>query len=323
LIPAQNRPAPAVGLADEVARLSAFTSTSTLESGTANGSTVNDRLDRRFNAVTQVQSIGNSTYNALQLEVLKRFSNGLSFQGSYTYGHARDDVSDFASAELINDSAQVQDPGNVAANWGPSDFDLTHRFVFSGIFEIPWTGRFTGRSRTLLHGWALGGVFTAQSGPPATIFSGTVMGISDVALLGGGVERANGSAQAFQPVPFGSAAAGSIPAPCARGVNSAPTTTPCTDTSGFPLTQPLLGNLGNSPRNQLRLAGLVDLDMGLYKDTRVTEKLTVQVRWETYNVFNHPNFSGFVNTLTSSAFGTYTATATSQRKMQLALKFLF
>jgi hypothetical protein len=65
------------------------------------------------------------------------------------------------------------------------------------------------------------------------------------------------------------------------------------------------------------------LDMGLYKDTKVTEKLTVQFRWETYNVFNHPNFSGFVNTLTSSAFGTYTATATSQRKMQFALKFLF
>ena len=73
----------------------------------------------------------------------------------------------------------------------------------------------------------------------------------------------------------------------------------CTNTSGFPLTQPLLGNLGDSGRNQLRLANFVDVDLGVYKDTRVRENVTLQFRWETYNLFNHANFSGFVNTLTS------------------------
>jgi hypothetical protein len=110
---------------------------------------------------------------------------------------------------------------------------------------------------------------------------------------------------------------------CARGVGVNASNQICTDTSGFPLTQPLLGNFGDSGRNQLRLAGVEDADLGVYKDTRVKERVTVQFRWETYNVFNHPNFSGFVNTLTSPDFGTYTSTATGPRTMQFGLKVLF
>jgi hypothetical protein len=85
----------------------------------------------------------------------------------------------------------------------------------------------------------------------------------------------------------------------------------------------LLGNLGTSPRNLLRLAHYVDYDAGLLKDTKITEKLNLQFRWEVYNVFNHPNFSGFVNTLTSPSFGTYTSTASNERQMQYSLKILF
>jgi hypothetical protein len=143
-----------------------------------------------------------------------------------------------------------------------------------------------------------------------------------VALIGGGTELANGNARAFHPVPSGSPAAANIPAACARGVNTTGSST-CTDISGFPLTQPLLGTFGNSGRNQLRLDGLSNVDMGVYKNTRVSEKVTVQFRWETYNLFNHPNFSGFVNTLTSSIFGTYTKTGTNPRAMQFAFKVLF
>jgi hypothetical protein len=89
------------------------------------------------------------------------------------------------------------------------------------------------------------------------------------------------------------------------------------------LTQPLLGNAGTSARNGLRLDNLVNFDWGILKNTRVTEKVNVQFRWEVYNVFNHANFSGFVNDLTSSSFGTYQSTATDQRKMQASLKFMF
>jgi hypothetical protein len=97
----------------------------------------------------------------------------------------------------------------------------------------------------------------------------------------------------------------------------------CTNTSGFPLTQPLLGNLGNSGRNQLRLASFVNADLGVYKDTRLRENVTLQFRWETYNLLNRPNFSGFVNTLAAPNFGTYTSTANGPRTMQFGIKVLF
>jgi hypothetical protein len=322
LIPSQNRPAPATGVADEMTRFSSFANAFVAENGNPSGSFVNDLLDHRLNSVLQVQSIGTSNYESLQLELLKSFSHGLSLQASYTYGRAMDDVSD-ALGVLVNDSFQAQDPRNLSANWGPAEFDVPHRFVTNAAFAIPWTKRFIGYEGRILDGWTVDGVLTAQSGFPATILSGPVLNIPDVALLGGGVDRANGDATAFHPAPSGSPAASAIPSLCARGVGLTASNTICTDTSGFPLTQPLLGNLGDSGRNQLRLASFVNADLGVYKDTRVRENVALQFRWETYNLFNHPNFSGFVNTLTAPNFGTYTSTATGPRTMQFGIKVLF
>ncbi len=322
LIPSQNQPAPATSVADEMTRFSSFANAYLAESGNPSGSFVNDRLDHRFNSVLQVQSTGTSDYESLQIELLKSFSHGLSLQASYTYGRTMDDVSDGFNV-LVNDSFQAQDPRSLSANWGRAEFDVPHRFVTNAAFTIPWTKRFAGYEGKLLDGWTVDGVLTAQSGFPATIFSGSVLGIPDAALLGGGEDWANGDVQAFHPAPTGSPAAAAIPSLCARGVGLTASNTICTNTSGFPLTQPLLGNLGDSGRNQLRLASLVDMDLGVYKDTRVRENVTVQFRWETYNLFNHPNFSGFVNTLTSPIFGTYTSTATGPRTMQFGLKVIF
>jgi hypothetical protein len=85
----------------------------------------------------------------------------------------------------------------------------------------------------------------------------------------------------------------------------------------------LLGNIGNSGRNQLYLAGLQNLDMAISKENKLNEKMSVLLRWEVFNVLNHGNFSQFVNTLTSPLFGTYQGTSTNQRQMQVAAKFIF
>jgi hypothetical protein len=90
-----------------------------------------------------------------------------------------------------------------------------------------------------------------------------------------------------------------------------------------PLSQPLLGNFGTSPRNALRLGNLTDFDWGLFKTTRLSERYSFQLRWEVYNVFNHANFGLLNNSFTSNLFGTYTTTATNSRRMQLGLKVVF
>jgi hypothetical protein len=337
LIPAANRPAPATSLADEQARLTQFRTAFAHENGTASGSVVNNRLDPRFNSVTEVEGIGTSNYQGLQVVVVKQPSHGLSVQGSYSYGHSIDDVSDALNV-LINDTPTVQDPTNLRGNRASSEFDTRHRFVFDHVYELPFTNHFQGAARKFLHGWAVSGIFSFQTGLPATILSGSRGGLTaDQALLGNVLNLqsvyANGDPRQLHPAPQGSPAAALIPAPCARGVGTQaiPNPTPppatisvqCTNTGGFALTQPLLGNLGTSSRNLLRLADFADYDAGLLKDTKITEKLNLQFRWEVYNVFNHANFSGFTNVLTSPNFGTYNSTASNQRQMQYSLKILF
>jgi len=328
LVPAANRPAPATSYADELARLSQFVAVFGHENGTASGSVVNNRLDHRFNTVTEVESAGTSNYQGLQVVVVKQPSHGLSVQGSYSYGHSIDDVSDALNV-LVNDSPTEQDPNNLRGNRASSEFDLRHRVVFSHVYEIPFTNHLEGTTRKLFHGWAVSGIFSFQTGFPTTILSGARGALTaDQALLGNVLNLqsvyANGDPTQLHPVPLGSPAAAAIPAPCSRGAGNQPkSTTPCANTVGYFLTQPLLGNLGTSPRNLLSLAHFTDYDAGLLKDTKITEKLNLQFRWEVYNVANHPNFSGFVNNLTSPSFGTYASTASNERQMQYSLKILF
>ena len=337
LIPDEIRPLPATSLTDEDTRLSQFTSTFAQENGAAAlGSPLNLRLDHRFNGVTQVQSIGTSDYHALQVETIKQLHHGLSFDVSYTYSHAIDDISDVLGV-LVNDSANFQDPRNPTSNRASSQFDLRHRFSANQLWEIPWTKRLHGFAGKAFDGWAISGIFTIQSGFPTSIFAGTRRGVADVSLLGGGTVRADGDPTQFKPVPLGSPEAANIPGNpdnAGAGVVGGPGTlcgrqigtfggVACGNASGFPLTQPLLGNFGTSPRNSLRLDDLVNFDTGILKNTRLTEKVHLQFRWEMYNAFNHANFSGFQNTLTSRFFGTYTTTATDQRKMQGSLKLIF
>jgi hypothetical protein len=226
---------------------------------------------------------------------------------------------------LVNDGAGLMDPRNIALNRANSQFDVRHRWILSYVYELPFTKHFTGPVGKILDGWAISNIVEVRSGLPVTIFAGSRRGISDNYLLGGtgGTMQANGDAKLLIPVPADpNTGLGPYSDLCGRGVNTTATST-CTNTLNFPLTQPLLGNPGNSGRNQLRLDGLRNVDFAILKNTRIMEGKNLQFRWEFYNILNTPSFSSFVNTLTSPAFGTYQGTATNMRQMQAALKFTF
>ena len=122
--------------------------------------------------------------------------------------------------------------------------------------------------------------------------------------------------------PLGSPTAAMIPSPAARGINTdAPQRN--TNTSGYPLVQPLLGNVGTLGRNAIRLNGLTNFDWVILKNTQVNENLNVQFRSEFYNVFNNTSFAGFDNNLSSATFGTYSKTDTTPRQVQFALKLIW
>lgn len=315
---------PASSDADEAARLAALRGVFLQESGNASGTIVNNRLDPRFNSVNQVQSAGTSNYDGLQFEAIKRFGYGLTFDANYTWSHCTDDVSDVLGV-LVNDSANLQDPSlPLSANRGNCEFDLRNRFVLSYTYQIPFAKRFTGIVGRVLDGWSMSGELEDRSGSPVTIFAGSRRGVSDILLDGNSVVRANGDVTQLHPVVGSPTALGPFSNLCARGVNTSTNAAViCTNTSNFPLTQPLLGNIGDSGRNKLYLAGFNNFDVAFSKDNKITEKTSLQLRWEMFNVLNHPNFSQFVNTLTSPNFGTYQGTATNMRQMQASAKFIF
>lgn len=306
----QNIPTPPTSLADQNARIDQFASTFVAESGQAFGPGSN-RIDPRFDSVVQVQSIGTSSYNSLQLEAIRRMSNGLTFDANYTWAHSLDDVSD--ALNVLNfDSAGPLDPGKpLSFNRANSAFDVRNRLVLSYVYEMPYGNHFHGALKYLLGGWGQSSVFTAQSGSPVTLPAVPVVdpnngvAITDLLLDGDSNVSLNGNAAAVHPVPF-----------------SVGFVEPAT----LPVSEPLLEQDGTSGRNQLYLNGLFNLDTTFMKDIHVTESKMFQLRWEIYNTLNHPVFggaNGFTTSITSAHFGTYTSTANNSRQMQLALKFIF
>lgn len=307
LVKSADIPAAPTSLADQTARMAEFVAAYQDEIGGAFGPE-NNLVDPRFDNVTQIQSVGTSSYHSLQVEGIRRFRNGLTFNTNYTWAHSIDDTSDALNV-VVNDSALLLDAvKGVQFNRANSQFDIRNRFVLSYNYELPFTKRFQGWKRTLLDGWSQSGIFTSQSGTPATVFAAPIFGISDLLLNGTNVGGSavntalNGDATKLRPVPFFSSY-----------------TVPAT----LPVSEPLLEQDGTSGRNHLRLDGLTDLDLQVSKLFKITESKSFQLRWESFNALNHPNFNGYQNSFASPIFNTYTSTETNMRQMQVTVKFIF
>src|SRR5262249_50691849 len=188
-----------------IGALRAFVAAESPTSATA----INNRIDPRFNAVTQVQSIGTSNYNALQLEALGKFKD-LSFNANYTWSHSIDDVSDVLGV-LVNDSATVASPNQpLSFNRANSQFDLRQRLNLSYSYQIPFArGIGNGFLKRVLDGWTLSNIFSTQTGFPVTLLAGSIrvrntttgatQTVADSQLLGAGVTWMNGDATQVKP----------------------------------------------------------------------------------------------------------------------------
>ena len=259
--------------------------------------------------ITQWQSIGNSEYDGLWVTATKRLAKGLQFQTSYTWSKSMDETSYNSPVNVWNVNTPMQDSTNLRADHAPSDFDVRHRFTFSGIYELPFKGN------RAAEGWKFSLINQLQSGNPVEIVTGSAFnGVSNTV-------RAN----ILGPIPvgIGSAANGNVQYFPALTCN-VPATANCLFQipSGF-------GNMG---RNLLVGPGFENLDVALYKDTRLTERLTAQFRADTFNIFNHPNLAQpgrIVSTAANNTFGQISTTRSpigdsgSARQIQLALKLIF
>jgi hypothetical protein len=246
-----------------------------------------------FSGGGQVNSAGNSHYNALWATVNKHFSHGLQFQGSYTFSKSLDYNSLSTGESLI-----IQNAYNPRGDYGLSEFDVRHRFVISGFYELPF------KANRLVSGWQLGLTQQAQTGSPLnpTLAIGPGPGISLTVRpdITGQIQTTGSPSQWF--------------------ANRALFVSPCVAGVCHP------GDLG---RDAITGPGFVNTDFSVTKNTKITERFNLQFRSEMFDLFNHPNFGNPVLTVTSKSFGIIQSTRFptgdfgSSRQIQFALKLLF
>jgi hypothetical protein len=265
-----------------------------------------------YSSVGEIASIANSSYNALQTSLRKRFSYGLSFLASYTWSHSIDDVSSFnitgsASQPVAGENDLAQNPFDLAAERGPSMFDSRNRFVLSYEWSIPFLQHSSEWYGKILGNWQLNGIFTAMSGTPFTVFDS-----NDVSLQGQAPEISGFSSN--RPNVIGNPNSG--PRTVAEWFN----------VSAFQKLQPdPLGRFevfGDEGRNAVEGPGYVDWDFSAFKNIPLTESKELQLRGELFNFLNHTNFRLPVSDIESPTFGQIQSDV-GPRVIQVALKFLF
>jgi Carboxypeptidase regulatory-like domain len=271
-----------------------------------------------FNGDIQIlENLGIANYNSLQAKLERRFSKGFTMIGSYTYGKSLTDSVDHLSTSGAGNGVDVgeykepQDPHHRRLEYGPSEFDVTQRFVLSGVWQLPFGkgkpyGNNWSRGADLaLGGWEFSPIFAAQGGLPLTINQAQIVNI-------GGERR-------FRP---DRRANGALP-------DSQRTADKWFDTSAFvPLsnTPGAVGfvpnrMMGNSGVGIVRGPGLVNFDFNLAKTFQIYERFSAQFRAEFFNAFNHTNF-GVPGVMIGGGFGQIVS-AYDARIIQFGLKLRF
>ena len=252
-----------------------------------------------------------STYHALEVAFSRQYAHGLSFLASYWYSKSLDYISSLnvagsAPTLVAGENDLAQNPFDLAAEHGPSLFDATHRFVFSGTWALPSWRAAPRAAAFLTNGWQFNAISSLSTGTPFTVYDS-----ADVSLQGSAPEISG--FYSSRPDLISNPNAGQ-PHTANEWVSRAPFL------QLNPQTQ--AGQFGNEGRNAVRGPGIEDADVSLFKYFNIDETRRVQFRAECFNLLNHPNFGLPVNDLESPAFGQILQ-AGSPRLMQLAVKFLF
>jgi hypothetical protein len=246
-----------------------------------------------------------SNYNALWFTVRKSLAHGLQVNSSYTWSKSQD-LNSLGS----QGGYTLQDNFNPRGNYGLSDFDARHHFVFSGTWNLPFHGN------RLVEGWLLANITQLQSGNPMNVVTtSTYNGVSGTVRpsLVGHYTTGRGATLPTGNVPF------------IHGTACATLTPGCTffaQPTGF----------GTLRRNALTGPGFADSDVSLEKTTRIAENAALVVRVDAFDLLNHTNFANpnlTASGAATSTFGQITATRTaigdagSSRQLQFAMRFQF
>jgi hypothetical protein len=239
-------------------------------------------MNNQYGGINRRGSGGYSTYNALNIryDIQNIRNTGLTLRLNYTWSHALDELSDTFSASVNQFNLGYTDPFHPMVDYGNANFDNRHRIAISAIYAIPYAHNMKGVGKYLLDGWEFAPVFSARTGAPYTIYDLTNDNYFSTRVA------------ANQKLPVN----GNLPGDPIAG----PNTYDIFDFSKIAVDEsylnPVTGSADFGPwpanftgRNYFHAPGVFNLDMGIYKTTRFTERVSMQLRLEAYNAFNHSN----------------------------------
>jgi hypothetical protein len=242
------------------------------------------------------ENAGSASYNALQVELRRSLSSGLTFTTSYTFSKSEDIQSDVYGGG-------IQNFYDLNGSWGPSNYNFKHMFVFSSVYQLPvGTGKaLISHPNRLVQGvlgnWNVGGIVGLHSGLPLYCDAG-----ADVANVGGGDQRCNEIGN-----PYGGS--GFTPGPT-HWLNP-------TSFNVIPYT------FGTEHKDDLVGPPYKDVDFNAFKDFPLHDQTKLEFRAEFFNLFNHTNFSNPVNDINAGAqFGNIYG-SNFAREIQFAAKVIF
>jgi hypothetical protein len=305
-----------------------------------------DFTDRPFSTqfpdlrhIIQTTNLGSSQYDSLQTSYNQRDWHGLDTTYNFTWSKCYDESSFNRGGS--GDYPQLQNPLSIDDNRGLCDHDVRLNFNVSGVYSLPTIPHVGER---LGKGWQLSTIYTAISGRPFTPLLGGGNDPSGQGLAGISIRAAwDGTPVHYNTrdplhyvaenvIPDGTAG---VFDPCGRQ-NSDDTAANFLsgDIPLSPFYIPCSGTVGNSNRNQLIGPGLSQWDLTLMKNTKITDRLDVEIRWEVYNILNRGNFYYAPDNTLGSTFGTVTKTSDvaagnpviaqgGPRNMNFSLKFTF
>lgn len=256
-----------------------------------------------------------STYHGMELQVSRRFSNGLSLQAAYTWAKSLDTRSfDPTFTTVARGTTQSAggtpfDIKNRRLNYARSDFDRRHSLLGYFVYDLPFGhGRqflktTNGIIDRLVGGWEAAGAIEFTSGRPFTVYSG----VNTLSNVNSSTANCSGCTPGLGTV-----------------ILQAGTNFYFDATQRAMFSIPAPGQQGNLTRNYFTTDGYFRLDLTLGKKFRITERSNLEFRAEMQNVTNHPSFDNPTATFTSSSFGRIRDSVVSApRRIQLVMKFAF
>jgi hypothetical protein len=223
---------------------------------------------------------GDSIYHALQTQVLSRFGRGSQFQASYTWSRTISNIPLDNSDGGLSAEVSVLDLDNPRADRGLARVNRTHIFNASLVLALPTLDKKSGFVKHVFGDWEIGTIAAAASGTPITVHTGSIPGLN-------GGPSGTGYTDNQRP--------NRVPGVPCRATDGPPEQ--ILNPAAYTLDGFQLGSIGTAGRGDCTGPGFFQVDLALYKNIKVSERVKIQLRFEVFNVFNRVNF---INNASSS-----------------------